>query len=81
MTPRKVKYARLHTAPHFPYVGNMEIMFPPNGKTLDGLVMLDTGTVLDISFVFKGSRVELRIPHANVQCMQLEPEEAPKTKK
>ena len=81
MISRKVKYARLHTAPHFPYVGNMEIMFPPNGKTLEELEMVDTGTVLDISFVFKGSRVELRVPHANVQCMQLEPAEAPKSKK
>lgn len=81
MATRKVKYARLHTVPHFPYVGSMEITFPPTGKTLEDLSMVDSGTVLDISFKFRGEKVVLSIPHANVQCMQLETEELPKSKK
>lgn len=79
---RKIKYARLHTIPHVPFAGELEIVFPGHRKVLNDLAMMYDGITLDISFSFQGKKVNLLVPAANVQCMLgADQEEQPKTVK
>lgn len=73
---RKVTYARLQTAMHVPGVCQLDPVFPQANKTLDGLEMTAQETALNITFVYKGEKVEVLIPYGNVVGMRLAPESA-----
>jgi len=71
---RKVNYARLHAAAHIPSVGDLGLVLPPTGKTLDGLIMVRDGDELLLSFMLKGVEVTAAIPKTNVSIMVFAPE-------
>jgi len=67
---KKVSYVRLQTPAHIPSVGDLGVVLPPAGKTLEHLSMLDDGETLQVSFVFKGQEKSIGIPKANISLLE-----------
>lgn len=68
----KVIYARLQTGVHLGDVGDLGAVLPPPFKSLEDLRMKLVGSVLQVSFTFKGRDKKIGIPLANISIVEFD---------